>query len=248
MRTSPNVEEVWVEGVFTTFREEPEPDDPWPRLKRLFIGQQVTWQRPATAPFPLSSDIEELHLMSRDDIFSFLAEPYLEDPDAYPEPKNLKRFTLRDDAPSGEPWPGYLQKWVRPGLESGSLIELGMIFPKPHPDWLRSKELRFLSLKGLSLEFGTDQFAIDEALSDLLIRFPNVEGLDIAQEPFSNAALARAIQGGVKTIYFRGTYHARADVRDWARENPHYNARVVEGDYIRDLPMSLPGERYKEFY
>ncbi|KAI1112678.1 hypothetical protein F5Y14DRAFT_421056 [Nemania sp. NC0429] len=247
MHTSPNVEEVWLEGISPTFRNASKPANPWPRLKRLFMGRSVNWQEDGT-PFPLSSDIEELHLMSIHDTGSFLTRPWMQNPDAYPMPKNLKRFTLRDLIPDNEVWPAYLERWVRPGLESGSLKDLGMMFSKPHPDWLRSYELRFLSLKGLSLEFGTDQFAIDEALSDLLERFPRLEGLDIAQEPFSNAALARAIQRGVKTIYFRGTHYARAGLRDWALENPQYNALIIEGDYIRDLPMSLPNERYNDFY
>lgn len=253
MRASPNVEEVWLENVSFLDLDGTGPDNPWPQLKRLFIGEDVEWHGSQVLlqdmPFTLSSDIEELHLMCHHHIFNFLSRPHTEDPDAYPVPKNLKRFTLREpDIYSSEAWPGYLQKWVRPGLESGSLKDLGIIFPKPHPHWLKSEGIKFLSLKGLTMRFGSDQFAIDEALSDLLDRFPNLEGLDIAQEPFSNAALARAIQRGVKTIYFRGAHYSRADVRDWARENPQYNARIVESDYIREMPMALPGERYRDFY
>ncbi|KAI0454323.1 hypothetical protein F5B21DRAFT_240470 [Xylaria acuta] len=247
MWVSPNVEEVWLEGAYVTFREDHEhPDNPWPRLKRLFVGQEIRWQRLADAPFPLPSEIEELHLMHCDHIFSFLSGPFLQNPDTYPEPKNLRKFTLRDRVPSRDAWPGYLQRWVRPSLESGSLRELGMMFPKPHPYWLKSSQLKFLSLKGLSLEFGTDPFAIDEALSDLLVRFPNLEGLDIAQEPFSNAALARAVQKGVKVIYHRGDYHKRTEVRGWALKE--HGARIVEGDYILNSPIYLPDERYKDFY
>ncbi|KAI8952580.1 hypothetical protein F4801DRAFT_540558 [Xylaria longipes] len=247
MWVSPNVEEVWLEGAYVTFREDHEhPDNPWPHLKRLFVGQEVRWQRLADAPFPIPSEIEELHLMHCDHIFSFLSGPFLQNPDTYPEPKNLRKFILRDRVPSRDAWPGYLQRWVRPGLESGSLKELGMMFPKPHPYWLKSSQLKFLSLKGLSLDFGTDPFAIDEALSDLLDRFPNLEGLDIAQEPFSNAALARAVQKGIKIIYHRGDYHKRTEVREWALEK--HGSRVVEGDYILNSPIYLPDERYKDFY
>ncbi|TRX92008.1 hypothetical protein FHL15_007105 [Xylaria flabelliformis] len=247
MWVSPNVEEVWLEGAYVTFRGDHEhPENPWPRLKRLFVGQEVRWQRLADAPFPLPSEIEELHLMHCDHIFSFLSGPFLQNPDTYPEPKRLQKFTLRDRVPSRDAWPGYLQRWVRPSLESGSLKELGIMFPKPHPYWLKSSHLKFLSLKGLSLEFGTDPFAIDEALSDLLERFPNVEGLDIAQEPFSNAALARAVKKGVKIIYHRGDWHKRTEVREWALQK--HGARVVEGDYILNSPIYLPDERYKDFY
>ncbi|KAI0110781.1 hypothetical protein GGR51DRAFT_509861 [Nemania sp. FL0031] len=247
MHASPNVQEVWLEGVYVRFREEIEhPENPWPRLKRLFVGQEVGWQRLADAPFPLPSEIEELHLMHCDHIFSFLSGPFVENPETYPEPKNLRKFTLRDRVQNRDAWPGYLQRWVRPSLESGTLKELGVMFPKPHPFWLKSDELKFLSLKGLSLEFGTDPFAIDEAFMDLLDRFPNLEGLDIAQEPFSNAVLAKAIKRGVKTIYHRGDYYRRTEVRDWARDK--HGARIVEGDYVPNLPMYLPDERYKDFY
>ncbi|GAP85776.1 putative F-box domain-containing protein [Rosellinia necatrix] len=247
MHISPNVEEVWLEGAYVICPEGIEhPNNPWPRLKRVFVGQEVSWQRLAEAPFPLPSELEELHLMHCDHIFSFLAGPFIKDPNTYPEFNNLRKFTLRDRLPSQDAWPGYLRRWVRPSLESGTLKELGMMFPKPHPSWLRSDELRFLGLKGLSFEFGTDQFAIDDALSDLLERFPNLEGLDIAQEPFSNAALARAIRKGVRIIYHRGEYHKRTDLREWALEN--YKARVIQSDYILNLPMYLPDERYKDFY
>ncbi|KAJ2979253.1 hypothetical protein NUW58_g7248 [Xylaria curta] len=247
MWVSPNVEEVWLEGAYVTFRGEDEhPKNPWPHLKRLFVGQEVRWQLIANAPFPLPSEIEEVHLMHCDHIFTFLSSPFLHDPITYPEPKNLQKFTLRDRVPSHNAWPEYLQRWVRPGLESGSLKELGMMFSKPHPYWFKSEKLKFLSLKGLSLEFGTDQFAIDEALADLLDRFPKLEGLDIAQEPFSNGALAKAVQKGVKTIYHRGDYHKRTEVREWALKN--HDARVVEGDYILHLPIYLSDERYKDFY
>ncbi|KAI1736986.1 hypothetical protein F4680DRAFT_429825 [Xylaria scruposa] len=247
MWVSPNVEEVWLEGAYVTFRGDHEhPENPWPRLKRLFVGQEVRWQRIADAPFPLPSEIEELHLMHCDHIFSFLSGPFLQNPDTYPEPKSLKKFTLRDRVPSADAWPGYLQRWVRPSLESGSLKELGLMFPKPHPYWLKSPHLRFLSLKGLSLEWGTDAFTLDQALGDLLSRFPNVEGLDVAQEPLSNGALARAVQKGVKTIYHRGDWHKRTEVREWALEK--HGARIVEGDYIPNSPIYLPDERYKDFY
>ncbi|KAI3342517.1 hypothetical protein F4824DRAFT_207273 [Ustulina deusta] len=247
MRTSPNVEEVWLEGVSVALWNGTEhPNNPWPHLKRLFVGQEVSWPRLADPPFPLPSEIEELHLMYRDDIFTFLSGPFTRSPDTYPSPKNLRKFTLRDRVPSSDGWAGYLQRWVRASLESGSLKELGIMFPKPHPYWLKSDQLKFLSLKGLSIGFGTDPYALDETLSDLLDRFPNLEGLDIAQEPFSDAALARAIQKGVKIIYHRGEYHRRTNVREWALKK--HNARVVEGDYVTNLPIYLRDEKFKEFY
>ncbi|KAI0877496.1 hypothetical protein GGS24DRAFT_121027 [Hypoxylon argillaceum] len=257
MHTSPNVEEVWLEGVYVTFREEIEhPENPWPHLKRLFVGQEVGWQRIAHAPFPLPSAIEELHLMHCDHIFAFLSGPFFSHPDTYPSPQNLRKFTLRDRVPSGRAgagdastsssWPGYLQRWVRPSLTSGTLRELGMMFPRPHPPWLRSASLRFLGVKGLSLEFGTDPVAVDAALADLLERFPGVEGLDVAREPVSDAALAAAVRRGVRTVYYRGGYHLRREVREWAREK--YGASIIEGDYVTNLPMYLPDEQYKEFY
>ncbi|KAI0402215.1 hypothetical protein F4802DRAFT_380686 [Xylaria palmicola] len=247
MWVSPNVEEVWLEGASVVFRHDVEhPTNPWPHLKRLFVGQNVGWQRLADAPFPLPSDIEELHLMHCDHIFSFLLGPFLHDSERCPERRKLRKLTLRDRVPSRDAWPGYMERWVRPGLESGSLRELGVMFRNPHPPWLRSDKLRFLSLKGLSLEFGSmDPSRIDDALADLLERFPNLEGLDVAQEPFSNAALARAVKKGVRLIYYRGGSHGKIEVREWALEK--HGARIVEGDYIVNLPM-YPEERYKSFY
>ncbi|TGJ88709.1 hypothetical protein E0Z10_g14 [Xylaria hypoxylon] len=238
MRTSPNLEELWLEGVVEDQTECP--SDAWPRLKRLFLGHAVVWHWKGGAPLLPLSEIEELHVMDQSLIYNFLRAPFTENP--HPEPKKLRKFTIRDHI---KDWPQYLQRWVRPSLESGSLKELGLVFPKPHPYWLKSDQLTFLSLKGISVEFGSDPFALDEVLSDLLERFPNLEGLDISQEPFSDAALARAIQKGVKVIYHRGEYHKKIDVRAWALKN--HNARIIEGDYITNLPM-YPEERYKEFY
>ncbi|KAI0431154.1 hypothetical protein F5Y09DRAFT_305719 [Xylaria sp. FL1042] len=247
MITTPNVEEVWLEGINAELWNITEhPSNPWPRLKRLFIGQQVGWPRLTVPPFPLPSGIEELHLMHHNHIYAFLSRPFTESPEIYPEPKNLRKFTLRDRLSNDGAWSGYLQTWVRASLESGSLKELGIMFPKPHPDWLRSDQLKFLSLKGLSIEFGTDPFALDEALSDFLDRFPNLEGLDIAKEPFSNAALARAIQKGVKLIYYYGDYYKRTEVREWALKK--HNARIVEGDYVTNLPIYLRDEKFQSAY
>ncbi|KAI0813432.1 hypothetical protein GGR55DRAFT_578557 [Xylaria sp. FL0064] len=253
--STPNVEEVWLEGLFVPLRNLPEPLwTPWPHLKRLFVGQHVAWQWsfhiPRLLPFLLPSGLEELHVMcygcGHTSTFSWAV--FAESDEMSPEPKNLRRFTLRDriPGPSGTGWPEHLQNCVRPSLESGSLKELGMVFPRPHPSWLRSNELKFLSLKGLSMEFSTHLYAIDEALSDFLDRFPNLEGLDIAEEPFSNAALARAIQRGVKLIYHRGDNNMRTEVREWALEK--HNARIVKGDYVTNLPIYPRDEKFKDFY
>ncbi|KAI0967337.1 hypothetical protein F4678DRAFT_475301 [Xylaria arbuscula] len=258
MRTTPNVEEVWMEGPCLGLwgvnpndpSGEEHPNNPWPHLRRLFVGQRVHWKNwqgiADSPPFLLPSGIEELHLMQYSHVSIFLIGPFTQSPDTFPEPKYLQKFTLRDNIATSDIWSGYLQRFLRASLESGALKELGMTFPKPHPYWLRSDQLKFLNLKGLSMEFGRDPFALDDALSDLLDRFPNLEGLDIAQEPFSNAALSRAIKRGVKLIYHRGEYHMRTELREWALKN--HDARVAEGDYVVNLPMSLHGDKYKDFY
>ncbi|KAI0536129.1 hypothetical protein GGR58DRAFT_476485 [Xylaria digitata] len=246
MRTSPNLEELWLEGIYVDSVSE-STSDAWPRLKRLFVGNTTVWKRGDGAPLLPLSQIEELHLLHMDHIWFFLMAPF-DDPHSdhtHPEPKNLRKFTLRDQPRNVSGWPVELQKWVRPSLESGSLKELGMVFPKPHPYWLRSDQLAFLSVKNLSVGFGTDPFVLDEALSDLLERFPNLEGLDISQEPFSDATLARAISKGVKIIYHRGGYNARTQVREWALKK--HNARIVEGDYVTNLPV-YPEEKAQDFY
>ncbi|KAI1293893.1 hypothetical protein F5Y03DRAFT_411179 [Xylaria venustula] len=257
MRTTPNVEEFWMEGpcIGLWGRHPNDPaeehtDNAWPHLKRLFIGQRVQWknlqQTSYSPPFPLPSGIEELHLMHYSQVATFLLGPFTQGPGKFPEVKNLRKFTIRDYVGTSSTWLEYLQHSLRASLESGALKELGIGFPKPHPYWLRSNQLKFLSLKGFSMEFGRDPFTLDDALSDVIDRFPNLEGLDIAQEPFSNAALSRAIKKGVKLIYHRGEYHMRTELREWALEN--YNARVVEGDYVVNLPMCLHGDKYRDFY
>ncbi|KAK5629100.1 hypothetical protein RRF57_004815 [Xylaria bambusicola] len=248
MRNCPSVEELWLEGACVGLGNDVnQPPNAWSHVKKLFVGSRFKWTQALLPPFPLSPEIEELHLMNPEELERFLLLAF-NDLAVCPKPKNLRKLTLRDWWPAslGTEWPEYLENWVRPSLESGSLTELGMVFPKWHPHWFRSEHLKFLSVKGLSATFGTDPFRIDEALSDLLDRFPNLEGLDIAQEPLSNTVLAKAVRRGVKLIYHRGDYNLRTEVREWALEN--HNARIVEGDYITNLPMYPRDEQYQKFY
>ncbi|KAJ3561093.1 hypothetical protein NPX13_g9077 [Xylaria arbuscula] len=239
VHTSPNAEEVWLEGgCFEPGDWQKQPSSPWPHLKKLFIGRHFI-----NPPFLLPPDLEELHLMSILHVRVLLITQMFQDP-AIPITLNLRKLTLRDHLPN--PWLSYMESWIRTGLESGRTTELGMAFPKPLPHWLRSEHLKFLSLKGLSIEFGADPYALEEAFVDLLDRFPNLEGLDVGQEPLSNTALAKAVRRGVKLIYHRGDYNQRTEVREWALKE--YKARIVEGDYALNLPIYPRDDPYSRFY
>ncbi|KAI3326085.1 hypothetical protein HD806DRAFT_489165 [Xylariaceae sp. AK1471] len=239
MRTSPNIEEVWLQNISVHFSPLTELD-PWPRLKRVFLGESVEWPLLLEhgLPFCLSSEIEELHVRSHTSGLALLRRPLEQDPDTYPEPKNLQKFSVDYQLFMVDPhYPEELQRWIRPGLESGSLKELGLgAYPRRHLDWLRSDHLTFLSIRGLSLQVGTDPHVIDEAFFDLIGRFPNLVALDISKEPISNGALGKAIQRGIKTVYHRGGYYEKAEVRRWARKE--HNAQIIEGDYDRTLPIN----------
>ncbi|KAI0420591.1 hypothetical protein F5X98DRAFT_331321 [Xylaria grammica] len=237
VRTTPYLEEFWADGieniVIGSF------GDGWPRMKRLFLGPDVAWSVVDGAAICPLSGIEELHVMNARQIDNFLSR------EAHPEPKGLRTFMISEYYSVSQGWPEYLEKWVRPGLESGSLKELGLKFSKPHPDWLRSDQLTFLRLGGLSAQFGMDPYVLDEALYDLLERFPNLEGLDISQEPFTDGALVRAIQKGVKVIYHRGDFHQKTEVRKWALKT--HNARVIEGEHVKSLAIHPEEQRVDYF-
>ncbi|RWA09515.1 hypothetical protein EKO27_g5590 [Xylaria grammica] len=237
VRTTPYLEEFWADGidniVIGPF------GDGWPRMKKLFLSRDVVWSVVDGAAICPLSGIEELYVMNTRQIGNFLCR------EAHPEPKGLRRFIISEYYSVSQGWPEYLEKWVRPGLESGSLKELGLQFSKPHPDWLRSDQLTFLRLAGLSAQFGIDPYVLDEALYDLLERFPNLEGLDISQEPFTDGALVRAIQKGVKVIYHRGDFHHKTEVREWALKT--HNARVIEGGYGNSLAINPEEQRVDYF-
>ncbi|KAI0528153.1 hypothetical protein F5B22DRAFT_583859 [Xylaria bambusicola] len=248
MRNCPNVEELWLDGVGVVIGDNPsELINVWRNVKKLFVGSHFEWVSTIPLIISLSPEIEELHLMNYRVTAQFLLTAFDEFVTDH-KPQNLRKLTLRPWVPTivNSGWPEYLEKWVRPSLESGSLTELGMIFPKSHPDWFRSEHLKFLNVKGLSTVCGTDPYKIDEALADLLDRFPNLEGLDVSQEPLSNTALAKAVRRGVKLIYHRGDYNLRTEVREWALQK--HNARIVEGDYITNLPMYPRDENHGTFY
>jgi hypothetical protein len=239
MRMSPNAEEVWLQNISARVGDLTE-SDPWPRLKRMYLGDNFMWPYllESGLPFRLSPEIEELHIRGHFCTQVLLQHSLELYPDTYPEFKNLRKFNVgRPLLTSNGDYPQGLQRWIRPGLESGSLKELGLgVYPRPIPEWLKSDQLTFLSITGLSLEVGTDQNAIDEAFFVLIGRFPNLVALDIAKEPISNGALGKAIQNGIQTVYHQGGYYERAEVRQWALSE--HKARIIAADYDRTLPIN----------
>ncbi|KAI2640065.1 hypothetical protein GGS21DRAFT_504888 [Xylaria nigripes] len=229
---TPNVEQVWFDRV-NIFSDGAD-YNPWAHLKSLYIGHAVSWGRGANRLFPMPSELEELHVMDYMSAFALLEIPLSQAPDTWPYAKNLRKLAIRERRTNYE-YPEYMRRWVQPALESGSLRSLEVGLFKPLPDWLKSDQLKFLSIQGFVVYSGTDSFTIEQDFLNLLERFPNLEGIDISREPISNAALAKAIQKGIKTIYYRGVYHQRTEVRNWARET--HNARFIYGDYIADLSL-----------
>ncbi|KAI1178082.1 hypothetical protein F4777DRAFT_539358 [Nemania sp. FL0916] len=227
-RACPNVEELLLDGeVMFTYGE----DCCFSRLKKLFIGNNISCDSMVDGLFFPLGQMEELYLMSQQ--VGGCLGMFLEQFDDLPEdtsPKNLRNFAHRGDF-------GEFSQLERLGLESGSLKELGTKVPGSLPDWFRSEELKIL---GINHHYD-DSYAYnltDEPISDLLERFPNLEVLSIGERSFSDAALAKAIQKGVKKIYYRGTYWERNVLREWAHDK--YGAQVIKGDYIYETtPMYL---------
>ncbi|KAI1823470.1 hypothetical protein F4861DRAFT_322453 [Xylaria intraflava] len=234
-QATPNVEQVWIDRANIRLPSEVA-CAPWSRLKCLFLGRGVIWGPDDQRLFQLSSEIEELHVMNATSSATFLDSIEVEDTDDRP-PFKLRKFTLRGFPSSVRGYIKSWEGWVQPGLESGSLQSLEAGFYMNYSsDWLRSDQLRFLSFEGFKIPGLANPYEVEHAFLEYLERFPNLEAIDISEQRISDAALAKAIQKGIKTIYYRDAYHQREELRKWALEK--YNAQFIYGDYINMLPIN----------
>lgn len=206
----------------------------WPRLKRVYLYLACTGFDDECR-LPLEA-LEELHIRVYPPRFGPLHPYFGLGSHALPELRNLQKLTIEHTSEFPRDSLRMLEGLVRPGLESGSLRELApAAYLRDQPDWFKSDHVTFLGIHGLSLPIGTNRDAIDEAFLDLIGRFPHLVALDIANEPVSNGALGKAIRNGIKTVYYRGPYHERAEVRLWAEQ---HNCQFINGNYTSTLAMN----------
>ncbi|KAI8625725.1 hypothetical protein F5Y19DRAFT_449352 [Xylariaceae sp. FL1651] len=245
INTCPNVEEVWMDVVELSFSSGTKYQaTPWSKIKRLFVGKDVIIPSGQHQPIRLSAEIEELHVRNDNNIRMFLQLPFEQDPDTYPEPTKLHTLTLQGlSASELLHFPDYLQRWIEPGLKSGALKELELRLLPVLPDWLRSDQLTYLNLHGLTVRGGTDYIALEKLFFSVVDRFPKLEAIDIGYEPISDAALGKVIQKGVKAIYHCRASYERHELRAWAQKE--HNARIIQGEYTDTLPMITAHNKYR---
>jgi len=243
MRLTPNLEELWLQSIISTGIETQLEGTVWPRLKRLRLRHTVNWPllTIVPGPFRLSSNLEELSIHDSRVAHALLERPFLGDPSSYPSPKKLRVFsapdlqalTLQESGQRSLNFSDPAENWIRPGLESGSLEELHMgEFPRALPSWFKSDKVRHLCVK--QLFWSMDTSSLDDFLSEVLDRFPNVETLETGEVGFSNSALGKAIEKGViKTVYCARPYSERAELIRWALEkhNVSFNSRLSPHDF-----------------
>ncbi|CAJ2503131.1 Uu.00g105250.m01.CDS01 [Anthostomella pinea] len=243
MVNTPNVEEVWFEGLALFFLNE---HTGWKNVKKLYLGEGVSIPVIAGGAL-ISPSIRELHLaggvvlqlcgFSRANHNAYTAWLHGTHPIHssvnFANLAQLEKLSLRYLGPVG---PGYLDSWVKPSMESGTIRELELKnFPFSNfPDdqdgeeitWFTSNKLTHLGITGLTQEVG---FAINSAedwLVDFVARFPSLKGLDIGQELISDATLGTIIKMGVRTIFHRHGRFQDDELVAWAARQ---GSTIVDG-------------------
>jgi hypothetical protein len=243
MRLTPNLEELWLQSIISNGAETELQGTVWPRLKRLRLRHTVKWPLLTTVPGPfrLSSDLEELSIHDPRVAHALLERPFQGEPGGYPSPWKLRVFgapdlqalTLEESGQRPLNFSEPTENWIRPSLESGSLEELHMgEFPRALPSWFRSDKVRHLCVRNLF--WSIDTSFLDDFLSEVFDRFPNIEILETGEVAFSNSALGKAIDKGViKTVYCGRPYPERAELIRWAREkhNVVFNSGLSPYDF-----------------
>ncbi|KAI0108229.1 hypothetical protein F4814DRAFT_427259 [Daldinia grandis] len=222
MDLAPNVEEAWIDNL--TYSPKLLMTK-WPKLQSVFVGiharlHAVLGEDDLKGAY--NEGMRELHLEGRSIQSRFIL----------PRLRQLERLSILLHTPLTT---SEFETIVRPSIESGTLRELdirpfpvhvlcGSLFKPAIPDWLRSKSLTYLSITGLTVENICLYRECDEMLLTLVDRFPNLRSIDISNEQFSDALLAKFIQRGIKTIYHRAK-QSKTDLQVWAAT--HYNAQVI---------------------
>ncbi|KAI0853104.1 hypothetical protein F5Y00DRAFT_132107 [Daldinia vernicosa] len=247
MELAPNVEEVWIDNL--TYSPKMLMTK-WPKLQYIFVGNHArlfTVVGEDNMEGSFNENMRELHFEGRSvqSRFSTCYPPMVtSNPQApwlltihvgssvLPQLRRLERLSILLHTPLTT---SEFETVVRPGIESGTLRELdirpfpvnilfGSLFKVVIPDWLRSESITYLSITGLTVANLCQYRECDEGLLTLVDRFPNLRSIDISNEQFSDALLAKFIQRGVKTIYHRAK-QSKADLQEWA--STHYNAQII---------------------
>ncbi|KAI2779628.1 hypothetical protein F4815DRAFT_472755 [Daldinia loculata] len=222
MELAPNVEEVWIDNLTYSSKLLM---TKWPKLQYIFVGNRArldTVIGEGDVKGGYNEDMRELHFEGRSVQSRFIL----------PQLRRLERLSILLHTPLTT---SEFETIVRPGMESGTLRELdirpfpvpmlfGSLFRIVIPDWFRSESLTYLSITGLTVANLCQYKQCDEGLLKLVSRFPNLHSIDISNEQFSDALLAKFIQRGVKIIYHRAK-QSKADLQEWAAT--HYNAQVI---------------------
>ncbi|KAI1657202.1 hypothetical protein F4813DRAFT_360641 [Daldinia decipiens] len=219
---APNVEEAWIDNLTYSSKLLMAK---WPKLQNIFIGncaRLCTGVGEGDVEGGYNEHMRELHFEGRSVQSRFIL----------PQLRRLERLSILLHTPLTT---SEFETIVRPSIESGTLRELdirpfpvhmlfGSLFKIVIPDWFRSESLTYLSITGLTVENLCQYKQCDEGLLTLVSRFPNLRSIDISNEQFSDALLAKFIQRGVKIIYHRAK-QSKADLQEWAAT--HYNAQVI---------------------
>ncbi|KXJ91181.1 hypothetical protein Micbo1qcDRAFT_234391 [Microdochium bolleyi] len=243
---TPNLQRLWLDEV------EPIIEDPdgvnWPKLKCLFVGSNIISRERFGSRhcIRLNPDMEELYVEEH----GLNLVPYLDAGRGWPtgeeELAKLRKVGLRHHSSGPPVRERELELLLRPSLESGTLQEVSL---HPFPlerflssssvgaarnpsaaaatamDWFRGDSVTSLAFTGLLAEGYRSAGTADDAVFDLVSRFPSLRTLDISQEQIQNATLGRIIARGVKTMYYAGDL--REDLREWAAKT--HSAKLVYG-------------------
>ncbi|KAI1389398.1 uncharacterized protein F4822DRAFT_398161 [Hypoxylon trugodes] len=254
MELTPNIEEAWID-LFEynplTIRTH------WSKLRRFFVGDcQVPSIVVSNGEEPcFDEDMRELHLEGRalsahccmNNAPVVITVPTTTllilhtGPIAVPHLPRLEKLSLLFRTPLTQI---EFESMVRPSLESGTLQELDLR-PLPVndffqdrsaptiPAWFKSEHITYMSLTGFTQYNFYDHTLLEAVVLAIVDGFPNLRIVDVGHELFLDTLLAKLIQRGVRTIYYRGGATTKDDLKEWAAKK--HGARLVKG-----LPKHIP--------
>ncbi|KAI0601387.1 hypothetical protein F4775DRAFT_448338 [Biscogniauxia sp. FL1348] len=228
MNSTPNVEEVWISNmkILSTGNE---PLRPWKKLRSFSLRCNDSAHFPPNYPPFFNPDMEEIYLDGAQ-AHDFCLVNALGPEMALSSLKSFRYF-------GGNPIPnGTLERWIRPGITSGSLKELDLRpFAPPTVlsgtddtmNWFTSEHLMFLGLM-VPGDLLSNRISAEATLMNLMDRFPNLRALEIGQGHVENLVLAKILLQGVKALYHHEGL-LKENLREWAKEK--FDAKVINGSY-----------------
>ncbi|KAI1641271.1 hypothetical protein F4809DRAFT_585630 [Biscogniauxia mediterranea] len=226
MNSTPNLEEAWISLVVIS---SPENDQfhPWKKLRSFSLrcDDQVFFH--ASHPPFFHPDIQEIYI-DGEHAHKFCLERALAPGMALSSLRRFK-YVSRDSLPND-----VLDRWIRPGIASGSLKELELkpfsldVLPNVQPNnpmsWFTSEHLTFLGLKGLWA-------TVPAASIDMMLLsncFPNLRALEVGRTIVDDVTLANIMRRGVNRLYHRNGL-LKETLREWAEKE--LGAKVIDGTY-----------------